>query len=326
LAETLIPLERDEVNQQRMVDLPDQALQMLGGQIGITVSMGMALRRGKEMVGFHSACYLGRREPFTPQQERIARGIAQLASMALENARLVEELGHASRLKSDFVATMSHELRTPLNVIVGYNDLLLDGAFGEVTEEQADPLRRVENSARQLLDLINTTLDVSRLEAGRLPLNMEDVEPVALLREINAETRDLQERAGLEFVWDIAPTLPLLRTDPMKLKVVLKNLIGNAVKFTEHGSVTVSAQRHDGTVEFRVSDTGIGIPPEAQTVIFEPFRQGDSSTTRRHGGVGLGLYIARRLLEMLGGKIEVHSEPGKGATFRVSLPTVNAED
>jgi PAS domain S-box-containing protein len=321
LAESIVPLEHNDVYQQPFAELPDPALQALGRELGLTVVMGMALRRGKEMIGLHSACYLGRQEPFTPQQERIARGMAQLASLALENARLVEELGRASRLKSEFVATMSHELRTPLNVIVGYNDLLLDGAFGAVTPEQADPLRRVENSAHQLLDLINTTLDVSRLEAGRLALNLEEVEPAALLRQIDAETRDLQERDGLEFTWSIAPLLPRLRTDPMKLKIVLKNLIGNAVKFTERGRVTVTARHNDGNVEFQVSDTGIGIAPEAQAVVFEPFRQADSSTTRRHGGVGLGLYIARRLTEMLGGTILLESELGKGATFRVLLPT-----
>jgi len=321
LAASLARFEHTEIHQQRIADLPDRRLQMLGRELGVTGVVSMALRRGAEIIGFHAACRIGRQEPFTPLQERIARGIAQLASLALENARLVEELGRASRLKSDFVATMSHELRTPLNVIVGYNDLLLDGAFGSVTPEQAAPLRRVERSAHQLLELINTTLDVSRLDAGRLPLNLDDVEPAALLRDIDAETSDPQERRGIAFHWDIAAGLPLLHTDATKLKIVLKNLIGNAVKFTERGSVTVSAQLKSSNVEFQVSDTGIGIAPEALKVIFEPFRQADSSTTRRHGGVGLGLYIARRLVEMLGGTIEVHSELAKGATFRVSMPT-----
>jgi PAS domain S-box-containing protein len=325
MAESLGPLEHDEVAQQRMADLADPGLKMLAHELGLTTAMGMALRRGTQMIGIHSACRLGRDEAFTPQQERIARGMAQVASLALENARLVEELGRASRLKSDFVATMSHELRTPLNVIVGYNDLLLDGAFGALTSEQSEPLRRIENSAYQLLDLINTTLDVGRLEAGRLPLTLQNVETTALLHEIDAETRDLQQRRGIAFSWSIPPALPRVHTDPMKLKIVLKNLIGNAVKFTEHGSVTVTAAHTDGHVEFQVIDTGIGIAPETQAIIFEPFRQADSSTTRRHGGVGLGLYIARRLIELLRGTITVHSELGKGATFRVSLPVSAAE-
>jgi PAS domain S-box-containing protein len=325
LAESLAPLEHNDVSQRRIADLPDPGLQRLGRELGMTVAMGMALRRGTQMIGVHSACRLGRQEPFTPQQERIARGMAQLASLALENARLVEELDRASRLKSEFVATMSHELRTPLNVIVGYNDLLLDGAFGALAPEQKGPLLRIENSAHQLLALINTTLDVSRLEAGRLPLNLEDVETATLLSEIDAETRDLQQRRGIEFSWNIPPGLPLLHTDPMKLKIVLKNLIGNAVKFTEHGSVAVNAVHSGGHIEFHVIDTGIGIAPETQAVIFEPFRQADSSATRRHGGVGLGLYIARRLIELLGGTITVHSELGKGATFCVSLPVASGE-
>jgi signal transduction histidine kinase len=121
-------------------------------------------------------------------------------------------------------------------------------------------------------------------------------------------------------VWDLPSDLPQLHTDPIKLKVVLKNLIANAVKFTERGSVTVRAERHDGGVQFDVSDTGIGVPPEARKIIFEPFRQADSSTTRRYGGVGLGLYIVRRLLDLLGGSVTAESEVGRGSTFRVWVP------
>ena len=293
---------------------------VLAREYGITRALTAGLRRGGDIIGMLVACDRGPQEPFTPQQERIAQGIAQLASLALENARLVEELGRAIRLKSDFVATMSHELRTPLNVIVGYNSLLLDAAFGEVTPEQADPLRRVENSANELLDLINATLDVSRLETGRLPLDLQEISVAELIEAVDAETRALQQKPGVRFVWDVQPQLPRLRTDPIKLKVVLKNLISNAVKFTDEGSVTVAVQRRDGAMEFRVTDTGIGIPAEAHKLIFEPFRQVDSSPTRHYGGVGLGLYIVRRLVEILGGAITVDSEVGRGSTFHVTVP------
>jgi PAS domain S-box-containing protein len=279
--------------------------------------LSVALLRGPQIIGIQVAGRRRGHEVFGPRQERIARGIAQLASLALENVRLVGKLEQASRLKSDFLATMSHELRTPLNVILGYNELLIDEVFGPLTPEQAASLDRVGTSARELLELISATLDISRLETGRAALNLRDIDPAALLREIEAETHTLLEKPGVEAVWRVEPDLPHLYSDAVKLKVLLKNLIANAVKFTDSGSVTVSAAAHDGWMEFSVVDTGIGMTAETQAVIFEPFRQGDSSNTRRQGGVGLGLYIVSRLLELLSGRIEVESECGVGSTFRV---------
>jgi signal transduction histidine kinase len=281
--------------------------------------MSVPLRRGEHVIGVQVA---GRRSAteFTARQERIAGGIAQLASLALENARLVGALAAANRLKSDFLATMSHELRTPLNVILGYNELLMDEVFGSLTPEQTASLDRVGTSARELLELINATLDISRLETGRAALNLQDIEPATLLHDIEVETRALREKPGVESVWVLAPDLPRLYSDVVKLKVLLKNLIANAMKFTDRGSVTISAAAHGGWIEFAVQDTGIGMSRETQAVIFEPFRQGDSSPTRRHGGVGLGLYIVSRLLELLSGRIEVESAPGAGSTFRVWVP------
>jgi PAS domain S-box-containing protein len=319
LAPGLAGLEREEVINLDLALFPHVPA-TLALQYGVTHALCVGLRRRGEIIGMHVACYRHRHEAFTAEQERIASGIAQLASLALENARLVEELERASRLKSDFVATMSHELRTPLNVIVGYNDLLLDGAFGALSAEQSNILRRIESSAQALLELITATLDVSRLEAGRVPVDVHEVRVADLLGEIAAATREL-EKPGLHVRWNVPPELPVLRTDPVKLKVVLKNLIGNAVKFTDKGSVTVGVHAHDEQIEFYVADTGIGIAPDERLLIFEPFRQADSSMTRRHGGAGLGLYIARRLVEMLGGAITVDSEVGRGSTFRVAVPT-----
>jgi signal transduction histidine kinase len=300
---------------------PEQPLLALAPQGGATVVLCMALRRGDEVMGVHVAGYRDRAAPFTARQERTARGLGQLASLALENGRLVEELERANRLKSDFVATMSHELRTPLNVIIGYNDLALEGVFGELTQEQRETLDRVRRSALELLELINTTLSLSRLDTDRQPLDVRAVAIPALIAELDTETREARARKpNVHMVWDLPPDLPQLQTDPIKLKVVLKNLIANAVKFTERGHVTVRAQAHDGGVQFAVSDTGIGVPPEAQQIIFEPFRQADSSTTRRYGGVGLGLYIVRRLLDLLGGSVTAESEVGRGSTFRVWVP------
>jgi PAS domain S-box-containing protein len=322
LAHEMAVLEQAGVQQVRVGDMSAGQWRFLTEGFGIKVSLGMVLRRGQDLVGLHSACRFSDR-PFTATQERIARGMAQLASLALENARLVEELGRVSRVKSDFVATMSHELRTPLNAVVGYTGLLLDGAFGEISGEQIQVLRRVDKSASELLELINATLDVSRLETGRLPLDVREVSVPELIKEVDAETRDIREKPGLNFVWQVPQKLPRLRTDPLKLKVILKNLIGNAVKFTDQGSVTVEVRRLPSRVEFSVADTGIGVEPSKRTVIFEPFRQADSSDTRRYGGVGLGLYVARRLAESLGGDISLESAVGHGSVFRLSVPTAH---
>jgi PAS domain S-box-containing protein len=287
---------------------------------GVTTVLIVALRREQQLIGVHSACYRGRTEPFSPQQERIAEGIAQLASFALENGRLVEELQRVGRFRSDFVAMMSHELRTPLNVIIGYQDLLAEGEFGALTPVQLEPLGRAQKSAGDLLDLINATLDLSRLEARDIPLTVEHIPLAKLLEDVAAEIPLPIDKTGLALVWTPPPPALSLSTDALKLKMVLKNVIGNALKFTDVGQVTVAARGWDGAVEFTVSDTGIGIPEETRPFIFEPFRQGDSSSTRRHGGVGLGLYIVRRLLDRLGGTISVDSELGHGSTFRITVP------
>jgi PAS domain S-box-containing protein len=279
----------------------------------------VALRRGEEMLGFHLA---GSRRPdalFTVQHERILRGTGHVGSLALQNARLVEELERANRVKSDFVATMSHELRTPLNVIIGYHDLLLEGEFGALQREQADRLRSADQSARELLDLINATLDLSRLESRQVALSVRDVDLRRVVDELDADAAVLR-KAGVRFAWRLPDVLPALRTDAVKLKVVLKNLIHNAVKFTDAGSVTVAIDATETRVQFAVIDTGIGVAPELRAAIFEPFRQGDGSSTRCYGGVGLGLYIVQRLLDVLGGAIALDSELGRGSTFRFWLP------
>jgi len=321
IAALLSRLARQAVLQFQTAESPELSFLALAPQTDVTVVLYMALRRGDEIMGVHVAGYSGRQEPFSALQVEIARGMGQLASLALENGRLVEELERANRLKSDFVATMSHELRSPLNVIIGYNDLTLEGAFGDLTQEQRETLDRVRRSAHELLELINTTLSLSRLDTDRQPLDVREVVIADLVGELDAETREAQQRKpNVRMVWEMPSDLPQLHTDPVKLKVVLKNLVANAMKFTEEGTVTLRAAPHDGGVQFDVTDTGIGIPLEARKVIFEPFRQADSSTTRRYGGVGLGLYIVRRLLDLLGGRVTAESEVGLGSTFSVWVP------
>ncbi len=312
-------LEREEVVPIVFPLLHPSPAARLGSDYGISVSLHVPLRRGSELIGFHAAGYRGRREPFTDQQLRIARGMAQLASLALSTARLLEELEQANRFKSEFVATMSHELRTPLNIILGYNDLLLEDAYGTLAPEQAEILQRMEKSARELLELINATLDLSRLDAGRLALDMRETLLPEVIHDIEVETRPLQQKPEFNFVSHVPRSLPPLHTDPLKLKVVVKNLVVNALKFTERGSVMIDAYSRDNGIEICVADTGIGIPAEALSIIFEPFRQIEGFRTPQ-GGVGLGLYIARRLLELLGGTISVDSEVGRGSLFRVWIP------
>ncbi len=240
------------------------------------------------------------------------------AEIALTQAKEAAEA--ADRVKGEFLATMSHELRTPLSVILGYTDMLMDGALGELSPVQVDILRRVDRNSRVLFELINMVLDLNRLQAGRLPVDVQEVQVAELLAEIRTETQGLYEQSGLTGRWRVEGNLLPLQTDSGKLKVVIKNLLSNAVKFTKAGAITVAAYEQREGVEFSVTDTGIGIPPEAQTAIFEPFQQVDSSDTRSYNGSGLGLHIVQRLLELLGGRVTVESEVGQGSTFRVWVP------
>jgi len=257
----------------------------------------------------------------------MALGLGFLAdrSKAEEKARTEaehiarEQAESASRLKSDFLSIISHELRTPLVSIIGYNDLLFDGVAGKLTEDQLDALRKIDKNSKKLLELINAILELSQIEAKSIELKA--IKVFELIEEVKSETQGICEQSGLNFVWNVEPELLTLRTDSIKLKVVLKNLVSNAVKFTEKGSVTVDIHRSAGGVEFSVIDTGIGIAQENLSIIFEPFRQIESPLTRQYGGVGLGLYIVKRLLEILHGTINVESEVGRGSTFCVWIPT-----
>ena len=287
-------------------------------RFGIGVTLYVPLRRGGDIIGVLGAGRRGNGEPFAPTHEHIARRLGHLASLALEAARLIENLEHANRLKSEFVATMSHELRTPMNTIMGYNDLLREDAYGPLNDEQRRVFLAMDGSSRQLLDLINATLDISRLDAGRLRCSISEVDLRELLEEVREENRH-QDRPDIKIVWKSSHNLARIRTDAVKLKVILKNLLDNAVKFTEAGQVTVEARSSRGGLEVSVTDTGIGIPEDALSFIFEPFRQVESASTRSYGGVGLGLYLVRRLVDLLEGSITVESEVGRGSTFRVWL-------
>lgn len=318
-------LEREEVLVQSIgTSLSDPLLRM-AEEFGAGTIVMMALRRGPDLVGLQTAEYGSEvAGAFGAEKERIACGIAQFASLALGNAALIEELERANRFRSDFVANMSHELRTPLNVIIGYNELLLTQTFGDLTPDQIDTLSRADQSARELLELIETTLDLSRLDGGRFPMDLEAVDLGQVMNDLARDTHALRMKPGVLFELDVARGLAPVWTDRTKLRMVLKNVVGNALKFTEAGEVRVSAYAAEKGIEIAVRDTGIGIAPDVQARIFDAFYQVDHSATRRYGGVGLGLHIVRRLLDLLGGHVTVESRLGHGSEFRITLPAYEA--
>ncbi len=282
----------------------------------------IALRRGTRLAGIVVVGRLTGVPAFCADDVAIAEGIGRLGSMSLENARLMSEIERVNHIKSDFVATMSHELRTPLNIILGYLSLLLEGDFGPLTEEQTSALSHVDRSAHTLLELVQDTLDLSRLERDALPVERREVVVRDLFTALERDTERLPRTDAVAVHWRANEDVPVLLSDPGKLRLVLKSLISNALKFTPSGVVSISARPCADGVEFSVADTGTGVPRSQFAHIFEPFTQLGQASTRAHGGVGLGLYIARRLTELLGGTIAVSSRVGSGSTFQVWIPAV----
>ena len=289
----------------------------------------------------------GRREEtrFTPEQVNLATAMANQTAAALDNALLyaeqlqtAEQLRELDQLKNLFLANMSHELRTPLNSIIGFSRVILKGIDGPITDQQQQDLTAIYNAGQHLLGLINDILDLSRIEAGKMELNFEDLEIDAIINSVMATTRGLVKEKRISLEQQIQPGLPRVYADATRIRQILLNLLQNAAKFTEEGYIRVLAElviNPHGIqfVRISVTDTGIGIAHEHQKMLFEPFTQIDSSTTRSVGGTGLGLSISRNLIDLHGGEIGIDSAEGEGSTFYFTLPvrqeartTVTGED
>jgi signal transduction histidine kinase len=255
-------------------------------------------------------------------ERKIQSATADIAQQNELLRRQAIELEQASALKSQFLANMSHEFRTPLNAMLGYTSMLLQGVAGPLGPPAKRQLSRIESNGRHLLTIINEILDISRIEAGRMPLQLSTFRVPELIAEVRAELEPIILRSKLSVTTEVPRDLKPLTTDRQKVKQILLNLLSNALKFTHHGSVTISARvrAKDRAVVLAVSDTGIGIAPADQDRIFEDFRQLDNSPTRAYGGTGLGLSICRRLAQMLDGQITVESTVSKGSTFQLTLP------
>ncbi|APZ44201.1 PAS domain S-box protein [Acidihalobacter ferrooxydans] len=259
------------------------------------------------------------------EREAYQLGLIEARERA-EQARQAAE--DASLSKSRFLASMSHELRTPLNAVIGYSELILeDLEDGAPSENIVNDLHTIRDAGRHLLQLINDVLDVSRIEAGQMRLHPEPVDPGALTRSLARTVLPLIENNHNRLVLDIPEPAPaMLLSDGGKLRQCLLNLLGNAAKFTHHGEISLSLRRVGEQLVWRVADTGIGMTREEQQRIFEAFVQADGDTDRQYGGSGLGLTLTKQLIELLGGSIEVDSEPGAGSTFRLTLPITPVEE
>jgi len=287
------------------------------GQVFATVLLA-GLQTNGTLAGFLAVGFRTRPSVEIARAIEFLRGMAQHAGLVLRNARLLEDVRLASDLKSEFVGAISHELRSPLNVTLGYLEMLTDGALGPLAEQQRDALRRIRRESIALLDMITALLDLNRLEAGRLPIARHPVELRTLFRELVERLPEDWRHPDVAITVDVAPNVPILHTDGGKVTTIVRNLLHNALKFTERGWVSITGgMSHRGDVVVSIRDTGIGIPHDALGYIFDMFRQVPGAGG---GGVGLGLHLVSRLVTALGATIDVESRVGSGTTFTVTLP------
>jgi signal transduction histidine kinase len=310
-------------------DEPPSAVRAIAMRAGYRARLIVPLLSADKVVG---ALIIRRKQPgnFPKDIIQLLQTFAAQSVLAIQNARLfreIEDKSHqlelASQNKSQFLSSMSHELRTPLNAIIGLTEMMVANAARFGTENALEPLRRVNAAGKHLLDLINEVLDLSKIEAGKLELNVETVDLARLIDEVIGTAGQLAEKNKNHLVIEAQATVGVLSADPMRLKQILLNLLSNACKFTKAGEVALRVRKvADGRdwVELAVADTGIGLTAEQQAKLFQDFTQADSLTARRYGGTGLGLAISRKLARMMGGDVTVTSEAGKGSVFTVRLP------
>jgi signal transduction histidine kinase len=324
-AESRTPVEVPDL--QNEMEYAGKRLRPLLRRLGYRSLLAVPLLREERIMGGLS---IFRRTPgsFTPEVVNLLQTFATQSVLAIQNARLfreIEEKGKqleaANRHKSEFLANMSHELRTPLNAIIGFSEVLGERMFGELNEKQAEYTDDILSSGRHLLSLINDILDLSKVEAGRMELELAKFDlPMAIDNALTL-IRERAMRHGIKIHQSVDARVGEFQGDERKIKQILLNLLSNAVKFTpEGGRVDVDAALADGAVEISVSDNGIGIAPEDQERIFEEFRQVGRDYAQKREGTGLGLTLTKKFVEMHGGKIWVESQPGKGSKFTFTLP------
>lgn len=292
-----------------------------------------------EVHGVILLCFLEEDRVLSSREIQFCQIVAFAAAIALSNAKkyedlqaearrrqiIVEQLAEANRLKSEYLANTSHELRTPIATVMGYAHLLADGACGPLTDEQIKAMGRLTENARGLLGVVDGILDYSKIERGETSLFMKRQDVGPLLDQLRREVGPLEKTRPYEVRYEVEKDIPVIETDWGKLKSILLNILSNAIKFTEQGQVILRVkQGTNGHISFMVSDTGIGIPRDSIPLIFDKFWQLDGSPARNYGGTGLGLTISKNLVELLGGKIEVESEVGKGSTFTVTIPVTSS--
>jgi signal transduction histidine kinase len=297
-------------------------------QAGYRALMVTPLLRGEDIVGM---LVVRRRTPgeFAKNTVDLIKTFAAQSALTIQNARLFHEiedksrqLEEASQHKSQFLANMSHELRTPLNAILGYAELMADGAYGEPSEKMLGILKRLEANGKHLLGLINDVLDLSKIEAGQLVLELSDYCVQDIAQTVRSTLEPLAADKKLAFKLELAPGLPPGHGDGRRLTQVLINLVGNAIKFTDTGEIAIKAEANNGSFHVSVRDTGPGISAADQAKLFQEFQQANNAITKKKGGTGLGLAISKRIIEMHGGRIWVESQVGRGSTFAFTLPVI----
>jgi signal transduction histidine kinase len=303
--------------------------------LGFTTAAGFPIRAKEKIIGTLHVVNKEKRQ-FAAEELQLIESIAQEIGVAVDNATLFEEVNQksaelaklnqqlesANRAKSQFVAAISHELRTPLNIMVGNADVTRDGLFGELNHEQADALEKISRYGRILMKMINDVLKLSRLDAKKNSLEVSSVALNDVIAYAKAHVEQVNRDQHLEVLWDIDNSMPEIVTDALKLEEILQNLIGNAFKYTPAGRVEVRVRNleEQDRIEFSIADTGIGIDPSHLEKIFNEFEQVNGSKTQVNGGVGLGLSIVRKYLNLMQGDIRVESRPGEGSIFTFSLP------